>query len=67
MPRPDKMRGENRVFYWPDTGPVEYVAEHGFIVSANGVDDGTNLYSWKAGEGSFHTDDEGREYTDGRT
>lgn len=51
MPRADKMSGEYRVFYWPDTGPVEYVADHGFIVSANGVDDGMNLYSWKAGEG----------------
>lgn len=53
MPRADKMRGGEGVFYWPDTGPVEYIVDHDFIVSANGVDDGMNLYSWEAGKGSI--------------
>lgn len=37
-PKPKALADETRAFYWPDTGPVEYVVQGGAIVSARTVE-----------------------------
>lgn len=41
MPRADKMMTveEDKVFYWPDTGPVQYTTASGKIIKAQMVDE----------------------------
>lgn len=41
MPRANKMMTveEDKVFYWPDTGPVQYTTSDGRIIRAQMVDE----------------------------
>jgi hypothetical protein len=47
-PQPANTIREDKVFYWPELGPVKYVIEGGKIIAATAVD--PEIEGWEASE-----------------